>query len=56
MNIIERIMVEPFERFYEKLLVFLPNLITSLILLVIGVLLGIFVKWIFSSNLSNDEP
>ena len=47
MNIIERIMVEPFERFYEKLLVFLPNLITSLILLVIGVLLGIFVKWIF---------
>ncbi|MGD9576823.1 MAG: hypothetical protein AB7Y74_01080, partial [Syntrophorhabdus sp.] len=47
MNIIERIMVEPFERFYEKLLDFLPNLITSLILLVIGVLLGIFVKWIF---------
>jgi Mechanosensitive ion channel, conserved TM helix len=47
MNIIERIMVEPFERFYEKLLVFLPNLITSIILLVIGILLGIFVKWVF---------
>lgn len=47
MNIIDRIMVEPLERFGEKLIVFLPNLITSLILLVIGVLLGIFVKWIF---------
>lgn len=41
-------MVEPFERFCEKLLVFLPNLITSLILLIIGVLLGIFVKWAFN--------
>ena len=45
MNIIERIMVEPFEKFYEKLLVFLPNLITSFILLILGILLGIFVKW-----------
>jgi len=48
MNIIERIMVEPFEKFYEKLLVFLPNLITSLILLIVGILLGIFVKWVFN--------
>lgn len=40
MNLIERIMVEPFEKFYEKLLVFLPNLFTSLILLVFGFLLG----------------
>lgn len=46
MTVIDRIMVEPFERFYEKLLVFLPNLLTSLILIVIGVLLGIFVKWV----------
>jgi hypothetical protein len=48
MNIIERIMVEPFERFYEKLLVFLPNLITSVILLIFGFLLGVFVKWVFN--------
>lgn len=48
MNIIERIMVEPFERFYEKLLVFLPNLITSVILLVFGFLLGVFVKYVFN--------
>lgn len=48
MSIIERIMVEPFERFYEKLLVFLPNLITSLILVIIGFCLGIFVKWLFN--------
>jgi hypothetical protein len=47
MNLIERIMVEPFEKFYEKLLVFLPNLFTSLILLVFGFLLGFFMKWIF---------
>jgi len=48
MNIIERIMVEPLERFYEKLLIFLPNLLTSLILLVFGFLLGVFVKWVFN--------
>jgi len=48
MNIIERIMVEPLERFYEKLLIFLPNLLTSLILLVFGFLLGVFVKWAFN--------
>jgi hypothetical protein len=47
MNIIDRMMVEPFERFYEKLMVFLPNLFTSLVLLVIGIFLGIFVKWVF---------
>lgn len=46
MNIIERIMVEPFEKFYEKLLIFLPNLITSLILLVFGFALGVLVKWV----------
>jgi len=48
MNIVDRIMVEPFERFYEKLLIFLPNLITSLILLAFGFLLGVFVKWVFN--------
>jgi hypothetical protein len=47
MNIIERMMVEPFERFYEKLMVFLPNLFTSLVLLILGIFLGIFVKWVF---------
>lgn len=47
MNIIDRIMVEPFEKFYDKLLIFLPNLFTSLILLVFGFFLGIFVKWVF---------
>lgn len=48
MNILERIMVEPFERFYEKLLVFLPNLITSVILLIIGIILAVVVKWAFN--------
>ena len=48
MNIFERIILEPFDRFYEKLLRFLPNLLTSLVLLVIGILLGIFVKWAFT--------
>lgn len=47
MNIIDRIMVEPFEKFYEKVIVFLPNLFTSLILLIFGFCLGFFVKWIF---------
>jgi hypothetical protein len=47
MNILDRIIVEPFERFYEKLLFFLPNLLTSLLLVIIGILLGIFVKWAF---------
>lgn len=48
MSSFERIMIEPFERFYEKLLVFLPNLITSLILVVIGFFLGMFVKWLLN--------
>jgi hypothetical protein len=48
MTIFERIILEPFERFYEKLLLFLPNLLISLVLLVIGILLGIFVRWAFT--------
>ncbi|OPY80102.1 MAG: hypothetical protein A4E65_01629 [Syntrophorhabdus sp. PtaU1.Bin153] len=47
MNILDRIIVEPFERLYEKLLFFLPNLLTSLLLVMIGIFLGIFVKWAF---------
>lgn len=47
MNIFDRIIIEPFERFYEKLLLFLPNLFTSLLLVIVGIFLGIFVKWAF---------
>lgn len=47
MNILDRIIVEPFDRLYEKLLLFLPNLLASLLLVILGIFLGIFVKWIF---------
>jgi len=42
MNILERILIEPVERFYERIIQFLPNLLTFVLILVIGFLLGGF--------------
>ena len=40
MNIFERVITEPFERLYEQILQFLPNFLASLLLLIIGIVLG----------------
>jgi hypothetical protein len=47
MNIFQRIIVEPFEKCYEKLLYFLPNLFASILLLVIGIFLAAIIRMIF---------
>lgn len=44
MNIVQRVILEPLERFYEKILEFLPSLFTSLLLLVIGIVLSAITK------------
>ena len=47
MNILERILIEPVERFYERIIQFLPNLLTFVLILVIGFLLGAIFRWGF---------
>ena len=47
MNIFQRIIVEPFEKCYEKLLYFLPNLFASILLMVIGIFLAAIIRMIF---------
>ncbi|MCL4474899.1 MAG: hypothetical protein M1508_01555 [Nitrospirae bacterium] len=44
MNIFQRVIVEPLESLYEKILHFLPNFLTSLLLVGIGVILGAVLK------------
>lgn len=40
----QRVIIEPFERFYEKILQFLPNLLTLLFLLISGIILGVILR------------
>lgn len=47
MNVLQRIIIEPFESFYEKFLTFMPNFLTSLVLLVVGIVLGALLRRIF---------
>ena len=51
MNTLERVFIEPFESFYEKVLQFLPSLLTSLLLLAVGIVLGRLLKVIFGKVL-----
>lgn len=44
MGIIERLVVEPIEVFWEKVILFLPNLFSALAILIIGILFGWIVK------------
>lgn len=48
MNIIERIFIEPFQKCYENMLVFLPNLLTSIIILIIGIVVAYLLKIVIS--------
>ncbi len=47
MNFLQRIIIEPFESCYEKFLTFMPNLLTSLALLIIGIVLGGVLRIVF---------
>lgn len=47
MNVFQRVIIEPFERFYEKVLQFLPNIMTSIFLIIAGIVLGAILKSVF---------
>jgi hypothetical protein len=47
MDAIKQIIVEPFERFYEKIIEFLPSLLAALVILIIGFIFANILKWIF---------
>lgn len=51
MNTIQRVFMEPFQKCYENLLFFLPNLLTSLIILIIGIVLAYVLKIVVSQFL-----
>ncbi len=40
MHLFERVIIEPFDRLYEQVLQFLPNLLASLLLFIVGILIG----------------
>jgi len=47
MNFLQRIIIEPFESSYEKFLTFMPNFLTSLALLIVGIVLGALLRMVF---------
>jgi Conserved TM helix len=47
MNTFERVVIEPFERLFEKILQFLPNFLTSLLILVVGIAAAGVMKALF---------
>lgn len=48
MDVLQKVIIEPFEKFYENVLQFLPNFLTSLLILVVGIILGKVLKAVFS--------
>jgi hypothetical protein len=44
MNVLQKIFFEPFEKFLDTLLIFMPNLLTSIFLFVAGIALAVLVK------------
>jgi len=47
MNIFQRVIIEPFERFFDKVIQFLPNLFVSMLILIVGIVLGWVLRKIF---------
>jgi hypothetical protein len=45
-NFLQKIAIEPFERFFDKVVQFLPNFLTALFILIMGVVLGVILKGI----------
>lgn len=47
MNILQKVIIEPFERFWDKVLQFLPNFLASILILIVGIIFGIILKGLF---------
>jgi hypothetical protein len=48
MNLFERMITEPLEKLYEQILQFLPNLLASLLLFILGLAIGWIMRAIFA--------
>jgi hypothetical protein len=48
MNLYEAAIMDPFRKFYDKVVQFLPNFLTSIFILLVGIVLGLLLRTIFS--------
>jgi hypothetical protein len=46
-NFLERVIIEPFDSLRERLLQFLPDILTSVLIFVTGIVLGVVLKFLF---------
>ncbi len=51
MNTFERIAIEPFEQLFERIVEFLPNMLTSILILVVGIAVAGLTRKVFGSIL-----
>jgi len=51
-NFLDRVVTEPFEKFLERIINFLPNFLTAIIILIIGIAAGLFLRILFSRILT----
>ncbi|MBI5666331.1 MAG: hypothetical protein HZC49_14765 [Nitrospirae bacterium] len=51
-NFIQRVVTEPFEKFLEMIILFLPKFLTSVIILIAGIVIGFALRLLFSRVLS----
>jgi hypothetical protein len=46
-NFLQKVIIEPFDRFTERLIQFLPDILTSIIIFISGIILGLILKSVF---------
>jgi len=49
MDMYETLIAGPFQKFYEKLVLFLPNFLSAIVILIAGIAFGFLLKYLFSS-------
>jgi len=43
-NFLQRVIIEPFERFFEKALQFLPDFFSAILIFAFGIVLGLILR------------
>ncbi len=46
-NFLQRVIIEPFERFFEKVLQFLPDFLIAILIFALGIVLGLILRAVF---------
>lgn len=46
-NFLQRVIIEPFERFFEKILSFLPDFLSAILIFALGIILGFILRVVF---------